>query len=387
MFYVISNFLPFRTYNLFFIVVLLLSLPFISNKINNPIQYERVFIFSLPIFFLIILISAIYHNVEIHEIDNYSRFLICIPIYFLFRSVGVSSSTLAYGIITASIFGGVVSIHEYYNLNIERSGTISSVVITYGNLCMTMFIFLIVCLRFCDHLKINKKLIYLALIKSLIGWLFTFTRGSLIGAALCFPFLLSNKFSENLKAKIIITLLLSLTILVSPMSQRITSILNDVPNISYNQIEMDTINTSLKERIIYANVALDAIENYPLIGIGLDGFDDYTKKIYPNSNFNLTDHAHNDFLDIFAKVGIFGFISLLYLLLISMYFFYIHYQINNENIKYYSAIGILTCTSQIGFMLTQSQFAHHQATLFFIIILILAAGQVSHLVRSKSYYQ
>ena len=384
-FYIISNFIPFKVYNLFFITVLLLSLPFISHRIIDPIQYERVFIFSLPIFFLIILISAIYHNIEIHELDNYSRFLICIPIYFLFRSVRLSITALPYGIIIGSVFAGIISIHEYFNLSTQRAGIISSVVITYGNLCMTMFLFLIVCLKFSDYLKINRKLIYIALIMSLCGWLFTFTRGSLIGLFLCLPFLLSNKFSKNIKAKIIIVFLLSSTILISPMSQRITSILYDIPNITYNQTEIDEVDTSLKERVIYAKVAVDAISNYPLTGIGLDGFEGYTQKIYTNVNFNLSDHAHNDFLDIFAKVGFFGFISLLYLLLIGVYFFYFHYRNENVDIKYYSAIGILAFISQIGFMLTQSQLAHHQATLFFIIILVVTVGQISYLVRSKSY--
>ena len=90
-FYIISNFIPFKVYNLFFITVLLLSLPFISHRIIDPIQYERVFIFSLPIFFLIILISAIYHNIEIHELDNYSRFLICIPIFFIQISTTINN--------------------------------------------------------------------------------------------------------------------------------------------------------------------------------------------------------------------------------------------------------------------------------------------------------
>ena len=89
------------------------------------------------------------------------------------------------------------------------------------------------------------------------------------------------------------------------MSQRITSILYDIPNITYNQTEIDEVDTSLKERVIYAKVAVDAISNYPLTGIGLDGFEGYTQKIYTNVNFNLSDHAHNDFLDIFAKVGFF----------------------------------------------------------------------------------
>ncbi len=383
-FYIIANFLPFKLYNYFFILLLLISLPFLTFPLNNPIKYENKFLLSLPIFFMIVLLSSYLNKVPIAEIDTYTRFVLCIPIYFLLRNISVSIKLFCYGLIISSILAGSLSLYDYYILNLARAGHISSIVITYGNMCMTLFILMLVCLRFHEYLKINKNIMYVALIMSLLGWLLTFTRGSLIGLLVCTPFLFSTTFSKNIKAKLIVFVVISIMILSTPMKNRISTIINDLSQINYNQIEKSTVNVSLKERLIYIDVALRAIKEKPLIGIGLDGFADYIEKEYDNIDFTIADHAHNDFFDIFSKTGIFGLISLIYLFFISIYYFVFYFKYSSNKLKIYASMGIVTCLSQIGFMLTQSQLSHHQATLFFVTLLLLTASQVSYLVRFKS---
>ena len=383
-FYIIANFLPFKLYNYFFILLLLISLPFLTFPLNNPIKNENKFLLSLPIFFMIVLLSSYLNKVPIAEIDTYTRFVLCIPIYFLLRNISVSIKLFCYGLIISSILAGSLSLYDYYILNLARAGHISSIVITYGNMCMTLFILMLVCLRFHEYLKINKNIMYVALIMSLLGWLLTFTRGSLIGLLVCTPFLFSTTFSKNIKAKLIVFVVISIMILSTPMKNRISTIINDLSQINYNQIEKSTVNVSLKERLIYIDVALRAIKEKPLIGIGLDGFADYIEKEYDNIDFTIADHAHNDFFDIFSKTGIFGLISLIYLFFISIYYFVFYFKYSSNKLKIYASMGIVTCLSQIGFMLTQSQLSHHQATLFFVTLLLLTASQVSYLVRFKS---
>ena len=85
------------------------------------------------------------------------------------------------------------------------------------------------------------------------------------------------------------------------------------------------------------------------------------------------DHAHNDFIDVWVKAGAFTVLALIY-------FFFIHLRVltkyRREKGDFFSLVAIVLLLSQIGFMMTQSQFAHHQPTLFFLLLLIVATSQV-----------
>ena len=70
----------------------------------------------------------------------------------------------------------------------NRLNPVSSSAITYGNLCMTLFI-LNICALLSDC-KIGKRFIFLGLISSLLSWSFSMTVGSLIGLALFLIYLL-----------------------------------------------------------------------------------------------------------------------------------------------------------------------------------------------------
>jgi O-antigen ligase len=85
----------------------------------------------------------------------------------------------------------------------------------------------------------------------------------------------------------------------------------------------------------------------------------YTEK--NNSNIKARDHLHNEFIDISVK---FGIPSLILLLLI---YFTLYKSSNKDNRVIMNLILIILMSSQ----LTQSQFAHHQAITFFIVLAYL----------------
>lgn len=87
----------------------------------------------------------------------------------------------------------------------------------------------------------------------------------------------------------------------------------------------------------------------------------HTKKY--NINIEARDHLHNDFLDISVK---FGVPALILLLLI---YFVLYKSSDKDNRVMMNLILIMLMSSQ----LTQSQFAHHQAITFFIVLLFLNA--------------
>ena len=100
------------------------------------------------------------------------------------------------------------------------------------------------------------------------------------------------------------------------------------------------------------------------------------KKIEHNLTIGTSDHAHNEFLDIAVKTGIVGLFVFL-ALFINTFRFFSSSSFKDTDYNFYEYSGKIMLLSQIGFMLTQSQLAHHQSTVFFIILVLLFASQMT----------
>jgi O-antigen ligase len=104
----------------------------------------------------------------------------------------------------------------------------------------------------------------------------------------------------------------------------------------------------------------------PTMGIGASNVEQAMTDDFRNEKGILVavaDHVHNEYLDIALK---FGLISLVIFIIIwiSIILDFIRFKKNHL-----SCALVLTVISHMGYMLTQSVFAHHQATVFFIILL------------------
>jgi O-antigen ligase len=133
------------------------------------------------------------------------------------------------------------------------------------------------------------------------------------------------------------------------------------------------------------------IEENFITGIGLNNFNESLGqkikigKIQPirAASNNLTDgqnHAHNQFLDIFAKTGLFGFLSLIFFMMIHLYFFYRSYNLSHNNIetKYLSLFGVISVVGYIFYMSTNSILSHQLSTLFMILLFIILSGMITN---------
>jgi len=125
------------------------------------------------------------------------------------------------------------------------------------------------------------------------------------------------------------------------------------------------------------------ISEYPLLGIGQSNFNNHLvlqikdKKINPirNSPEMLAaglNHAHNQYLDTFAKTGIIGFIILIFFIYMNLLFFSKKY-VNNRNC-FYSKAGLFTIISYSTYMLNHTILSHQQSSLFLSFFLIIVAA-------------
>ena len=140
-------------------------------------------------------------------------------------------------------------------------------------------------------------------------------------------------------------------------------------------------NRSENQRVAYILYALTQIQEKPFIGIGASNVSE-PMRIYFRSNGYLvaqSDHFHNEYLDVITKFGLIGFI------LFFLIFFSIYQQIKKSKFIFFRDISMLLLLSQLGFMLFQSQFAHHQAITFFLIFLYYTLSQCTNSSDNRNY--
>ena len=280
--FVIFNFVDRNISNISLICLLLISIYTISvRKISLTLNYdEKLLIYSFISFSLIIFIMAAYHSSSLDEIDNYSRFLLLIPIYFFLKTIVVNPKFLIYIVIASSLLSitSVLIIYDESPGNMiipGRINPVSSTALTYGNLNMTLFIVLIGCWLFKDKFKISSLLLMLALISSFMAWGFTHTKGSIIG--LIFVLIYLNFINKFIRVFTLTIVLLGAFIISSTdLNKRFKIFINDtVLLINGENIMSDNIDLSTRERFFYYKNAIEIINNNPFKGIGFNDFENY----------------------------------------------------------------------------------------------------------------
>ena len=174
------------------------------------------------------------------------------------------------------------------------------------------------------HMKINK--IYLILIfysiiiiSFLIGERSNFLKLlSIIIVFSSFHYLIKNNFkSVKFLYSFLLVILLSVSFLMITKNTHQAKKLYDLPISVFNKYSNDTSITRNFYKSKHAPHYLTAIKifsNYPMFGIGIDNFNNESKKQkYDDpklkySKSRSSTHPHQIYLEILAEVGIFGFI-------------------------------------------------------------------------------
>ena len=351
--YYVFNFIDRSVSNIFLLVALIICL-IDYKKLYENIKEQRFLITIIILFSVWISFIGIYHQSPMHELDNYYRFLFIIPLLMI--TVKDHQFMLILNICALGALGHLLWTYTIDDIG-RYSGT-SSNAITYANLCALFFI---MCIYFYFVKKHHSIYLLLSGAIFLSILVLTQTRGPFIGVILSFIYLIV--LSRNRFLVFLISIgFLSIIFIPNSLIERV-KIINKV-NL---EIHNDTDNFkpihgsgSINERVFYLQYGLERIKNHLMFGIGPHQLEkemlDYTEK--NNINIEARDHLHNDFLDISVK---FGIPALILLLLI---YFVLYKSSDKDNQVMMNLILIMLISSQ----LTQSQFAHHQAITFFIVL-------------------
>ncbi len=337
--------------NIFLLATLLLCLIDYRHLINTLKQNKKI-IYPIILFCSWIILVGFYHDSPIHELDNYTRLLLLIPLLMIdidrkYFQILINVSAVA--AITHGIF---------YGYEEERYMGTSSSQITYAYLIITL---LILTINNTSILKKNPKnfIFSLFLITGLIWvWTLTGTRGPLISLILCLPLIFYYKKSLLLPI-LVILLTTSFMYVNNNIYKRFDALYNTITESSKENEDL-----SYLERKAYLNYGINTIQSSPFIGIGPNKLEGRMAMYFKDNSINITsqDHLHNDYIDISAK---FGLPALIFLLLV-------YFSIYKNALRYNKFIGILLLVILISSQLTQSQFAHHQSISFLISMIFVS---------------
>tara|TARA_A100001011_G_scaffold400866_1_gene520215 strand:- start:49 stop:1224 length:1176 start_codon:yes stop_codon:yes gene_type:complete len=362
--YFVFNFINRDISNIFLLLALVLFL-IDCKKLYERIKEQGLLVSAIILFSIWISFIGIYHQSPMHELDNYYRFLLLIPLLMI--TVKDHQLVLMLNVCALGALGHLL--WTYTVEDIGRYQGTSSNAITYANLCALFFI---MCIYFYFIKKHHSIYLLLSCLVFFIILVLTQTRGPLIGIIFSFMYLIFIARTRLLVALISIVFI-SLIFIPNPLSERvkILSEIHSQSSIYSNNVQLDDESLSIKERVFYLQYGLERIKNHTLVGIGPHRLEkemlDYTEK--NSTNIKARDHLHNEFLDIGVK---FGIPALILLLLI---YFALYKSSDKDNRVMMNLILIMLMSSQ----LTQSQFAHHQAITIFIILAYL----VSNLITKK----
>lgn len=313
---------------------------------------DRVLRFSPPpvIFFILLILWMIISSFFSKDIAQTiweilrttSYFALFLTIYHLTAN---NKSAQRFLIISLTAIGAILLIKDvYYFFSWGGLRNGSSLIGTfYWHNQMAGFItFLIPLLLslFLSFRNIFLKLITLsAIFISLISIVFTYSRGgwiSLIAALLLFFILSFKKIKSNI---ILLFLMLAIFITATFVFIKPANVNNKAQSIKA-EMSPQTRTVSGNLRITVWKNTLKMIKDYPIFGLGPGAFGNVYYN-YQNTPWLYAQHAHNQFLEYIAELGILGFLFFAAIIISAIFCVFTNLKKLTDETKYPFLAGVI----------------------------------------------
>lgn len=310
-------------------LIIVLLIAFLSP--NKNIGFDKIdFFYFLFLFFSIL---SVFKSENIQEsIIEFSRYLTLFISFLnlkilyssefskkLFLLIIFSLATIESSIIfniflnNFSLESGLGKIRELQGLSSNQNIGAFSLLIK-----VPLLIFLITKLKN----KFYKYLVCIVLLICLFDILIIASRAAIIGLILILIFLLTIYPLKNVPLKLKKVTPIYALFLVFAFIIQILLYQNSYSSSSLNRLSNYNDN-STKERVDYTKTSLSMIKQNPILGIGIGNWKitslrEYNSKV---TEYKVPFHAHNDFLQIAAEIGVFGFFSYFLVFVFPLYIF------------------------------------------------------------------
>lgn len=366
--------------------------------LNN---YERIFIALFISWYGVQLLGVLYQppgyefeNLRSHfkALDHPSRWLLLLPVFFLFRSYLIDWRFVAIGLSIGACVSTGIAHYQVYILGADRAWGGATHPIPYAELMVAidLILWMFMIYAWDKGYKILSTFILLGSLVAFYGSLLSVTRGAwlaYLAMILIWVFYTLSKSLRNYRYLFSTPVLLrfifaafvfwgvSQTDQYSQIEARTVSTLDAISN--------DGLMSADKQRAIIVEDSISVFKRFPF-GIGTGNFSAIKVDSVLNtpSGYRWT-HAHNQFLNILVQNGIQGLIIFIALILFTLFVFLKSFNARSDLVRVYAAVGMMLVFSYAVFGLTQAVFKHKDTLMFFVFFLYLFFGQIQLLNRKQ----
>lgn len=340
---------------------------------------DKKLIFSFLFYFCTFLLSIIINKDGIREIDNPSRLLLFIPLLLLFKNFPIKRKTILYAIPSSALITGCIALFQKFALGYEKPFP-ETMHIQMGDIAISLAIS---SLTISIYFSIKKE--YKSALFGMIGLILAVSTSALSGARggwIGFPiifYIVLVLYRKYINKKLILSLfiltILTFSTLLSSSKFGIEQRYNEAKSDIINYFEESNKDTSLGARFDMWENALIAIKEAPIFGHGSEGYNQFRDRQVSSGQMAKTTlgfkSLHNQYLESWVKRGIIGFIGLIFVILIPLFFFIKNLNTENLEIKCITILGITHIISHLFFFTSQSFLAHNSGNIFYFFTCLI----------------
>ncbi len=326
---------------------------------------DKVFLTAMCLCFIVPILSMLCnHFWEWRYIDKYSRFLAGALVYWALvrnQKLTINTSWLKLGFYSASFIGFLYASYQKLFLGIHLANA-AIFSISFGEI---MTFVAAICLLQLGKGRLEKwTWRTLFFIFAFAASLMAGTKGAWVAYPLLLAIVIHYQLNKSLRIKAytaLITILILVFSLIPFTRQRIQSAYQDV-TLFFTEDKYHF--TSQGARLLMWNFALEAYTEKPICGLGPGRVNDaiLAKSLASTDSSIQTQmqagkeyivHAHNDWIETLAGLGILGFISFAIFALYPVYINIKYRKKATSSIRMWSSFSLITCCGFAIFMLTQ----------------------------------
>lgn len=365
----------------------------IMRRLPHLTVQDRWVIAALIAYALVSLAEAWWDSQGSRGIDKPIRFILAVPAMWWVIAHPPKLAFLWGGIAVGAISAGTWAGWQKLFEGIDRAQGHTHV-IQFGNLSMLLGV---LCLAGLGWATVQRQrsvwvvFMLLGAMGGILGSLFSGSRGGWVG----FPIVLlvlyrayGAGFSAKLKVAAISAVLIGgVAVYAVPqlgVQSRVHQAFNDVSL----YISGENRSTSVGSRFEMWRGATLLIQEKPLIGWGSNGYEQAMAALGEEGVIDQEaasyGHAHNEFIDAFAKRGLIGLFVLLALYIIPMRLFARQIGTDNLAIRSIATAGVLLPVTYIDFGLSQAFLTHNSGVMMYAFLLASFWGIYASLMREAN---
>ena len=340
---------------------------------------DKKLIFSFLFYFSTLLLSIIINKDGMREIDNPSRLILFIPLLLLLKNFPIKRKTILYAIPSSALITGCVALFQKFVLGYEKPFP-ETMHIQMGDIAISLAISSLIISIYFSIKKEYKSALFgiISLILAVSTSALSGARGGWIGFPIVF-FIVLVLYRKYINKKLILSLFILTTLgfstLLSSSKFGIEQRYNEAKSDIINYFEESNKDTSLGARFDMWENALVAIKEAPIFGHGSEGYNQFRDRQVRSGQMAKTTlgfkSLHNQYLESWVKRGVIGFIGLIFVILIPLFFFIKNLNTENLEIKCITILGITHIISHLFFFTSQSFLAHNSGNIFYFFTFLI----------------